>query len=61
MDCPIVSPAPDGRYFVIRPDGASSEPLDTAEAVWEVIAGLPAGCGPAVDGTAKDLERADPL
>ncbi len=61
MDCPFVIPEGDGRYIVVRRDGTRSAPLDTAEAVREVVAGLPPGCGPALDGTAQDLGLPGPF
>jgi hypothetical protein len=56
-DLPIVIPAKDNRYEVITRDGKA---LGSGNANWAantVEANLPENCGPAVVGTAEDLEK----
>lgn len=64
-DVPSICPI-DGRYLVLRsshmPDGPSEIGLvDTAgDAAALVVAYLPDGCGPAINGTAEELRRSMP-
>ncbi|GEM_PF-3087377 len=58
-DVPFIQHLPGGRYLVAGPlrgmvIGAADDP---ESAVALVVDGLPAGCGPAVAGTAEELER----
>ncbi|MFD7506090.1 DUF6193 family natural product biosynthesis protein [Streptomyces sp. NPDC059850] len=52
-----VSPTGDGRFRVRGPlGGATLGVADTSEEAFElVVANLPEGCGPAIEGTAGDL------
>ncbi|MFD1934712.1 DUF6193 family natural product biosynthesis protein [Nonomuraea mangrovi] len=54
---PFVEPLSNGRYRVSGPArGVDIGEVDSAdEAIALVVAGLPAGCGPAVEGTAHDF------
>lgn len=64
-DIPVIDPRPDGTYRVVwwhdrSPDGpAIAEADNPHDAVALVIAHLPNDCGPAVAGTANDLDRSD--
>lgn len=65
-DVPVVTPV-DGRYRVTwwktrSPHGPADigEADDPRDAVALVAAHLPPGCGPAVAGTADDLDKSDP-
>lgn len=61
-DLPVIDPRPDGTYRVVwwhdrSPDGpAIGEADNPHEAVALIIAHLPDKCGPAVVGTANDLD-----
>ncbi len=61
-DIPMIDHRPNGTYRVVwwhdrSPDGPAIEEADNAhDAVAVVIAHLPDGCGPAVAGTASDLD-----
>ncbi|MGW0803621.1 DUF6193 family natural product biosynthesis protein [Nonomuraea sp. NPDC002799] len=60
-DIPVITPRTDGTYRVTwrdrSPDGPAIAEADTPhEAVAVVIAHLPDNCGPAVAGTANDLD-----
>jgi len=57
-DIPRVDPLPDGRYEVIGTGGRSLGIGSAEFAAALVVASLPAGCGPAVRGTAEDLPGA---
>jgi hypothetical protein len=46
---------PGGRYEVTGPDGRLLGRGDADAAVELVVEHLPAGCGPAVPGTAEDI------
>ncbi|MEU9065102.1 DUF6193 family natural product biosynthesis protein [Streptomyces sp. NPDC048430] len=50
-------PRAGGGFMVVRQsDGAVlGEPDTVEEAIALIVANLPAGCGPAIDGTAHDL------
>ncbi|MFF8787830.1 DUF6193 family natural product biosynthesis protein [Streptomyces sp. NPDC015125] len=63
-DVPSIYPASGGGFRVIRmnePVGSSRQivgEVDSAEeAAALVVAHFPPGCGPAIDGTADDLDR----
>ncbi|PBC81271.1 hypothetical protein SAMN05428945_4203 [Streptomyces sp. 2224.1] len=63
-DVPSIYPAAGEGFRVVRmnePVGSSRQMVgdaDSAEgAVALVVANLPSGCGPAIDGTADDLDR----
>ncbi|RKS79602.1 hypothetical protein BZB76_1077 [Actinomadura pelletieri DSM 43383] len=62
-DLPVIVPRPDGTYRVLgrNRSGHGSTPLGEAStphsAVALVVAHLPHDCGPAVAGTADDLDR----
>ncbi|WP_328546331.1 DUF6193 family natural product biosynthesis protein [Streptomyces platensis] len=63
-DVPAVYPRSGGGFRVVRmnePVGSSRQTVGDAdsaeEAVALVVAHLPPGCGPAVDGTADDLHQ----
>jgi hypothetical protein len=65
-DVPVIVPRPDGTYRVTwwqdrSPHGAASigEADNPHDAVALVLAHLPDDCGPAVTGTANDLDRPD--
>lgn len=64
-DCPYAVPTENGRFRVyLTSRGASAEDMgemlgegDANEAVAILVANLPPDCGPAVDGTADDLNE----
>jgi hypothetical protein len=55
-DCPRIDPIPDGSYRVNLPDGRAERVRGAEEAARLAVAHLPAGCGPALHGTADDLD-----
>lgn len=57
-DVPFIQHLPGGRYLIAGPLRGMiiGEADDPASAVALVVGGLPPGCGPAVAGTAEDLE-----
>ncbi|QIS11556.1 DUF6193 family natural product biosynthesis protein [Nocardia arthritidis] len=64
-DLPVIWPLKDGRYRVVRQGIPHREPVELGlvdtpdEAVALLVAHLPDNCGPAIDGTAEDLDRTD--
>jgi hypothetical protein len=56
-DTPHVRPLTDGRYEVVSATGTALGSGDAEQAADLVVSHLPPGCGPAVAGTAHDLER----
>jgi hypothetical protein len=65
-DIPVITPLASGRYRVTWWQTRSAhipahigETRDPHEAVAMVVARLPAGCGPAIVGTADDVESAE--
>lgn len=54
-DTPYVWPQQDGQYEVFSPDGQVLGRGDAEAAVRLVVEHLPANCGPAVPGTAKNV------
>jgi hypothetical protein len=56
-DTPHVRPLPKAQYEVVSPAGNVLGRGNAEEAADLVVANLPAACGPAVPGTAEDLER----
>ena len=55
-DIPCVAVRPDGSYEVLTPDYRSLGHGTAKEAAAIVIANLPNDCGPAIPGTAEDLQ-----
>jgi len=59
-DCPMVEPNDDGQsYRVIGRDGEDDllgDGLSAEEAIELLVENLPPGCGPAMHGTADDIE-----
>jgi hypothetical protein len=57
FDVPFIQHLPGGRYLVagLRRGRVVGDADDPASAVALVVAGLPAGCGPAIAGTAEKL------
>jgi hypothetical protein len=55
-DCPVIAPAGNGRYSVMLPNGTTSSRLVAEDAVRFATANLPAGCGPALPGTAHQFK-----
>ena len=55
-DCPVIAPAGSGRYSVMLRNGTTSSDLVAEDAVRFAIANLPAGCGPALPGTAQSIQ-----
>jgi len=56
LDTPFAQPLEEGGYEVISPSGVVLGRGDAEAAAELVVANLPPGCGPAVPGTADDLE-----
>src|SRR6185503_9104919 len=63
-DCPYAVPIENSRFRVYKPRGedftAMGETIgegDVTEAIAMLVSNLPPDCGPAVEGTAKDLEE----
>lgn len=55
-DCPVISPTRDGFFEAETADGSRSGRLSSQDVVEWAVRHLPAGVGPASDGTADDIE-----
>ena len=56
-DCPMITPNRDGTFIVETPDGMKSPPLAADEAADWAAQHLPPGAGPAIAGTAAELDH----
>jgi hypothetical protein len=65
-DLPVIDQLADHRFTIFWPPhspygtGHIADAGTAAEAVAIVVAHLPTGCGPAIDGTAEDLDQLPP-